>query len=63
VAVILFWIYDRSPRQRSTALLQRKSLALLVNGLRLIRLPVLRTVRKRIVELVIAVEGDGDDDA
>jgi AcrR family transcriptional regulator len=63
MGLILFWIYDRSPRQRSTALLQKKSLALLVNGLKLIRLPILRTVRKRIVELVIAVEGEGHDDA
>jgi len=63
MGLILFWIYDRSPRQRGTAVLQKKSLALLVNGLKLIRLPILRTVRKRIVELVIAVEGEGDDDA
>jgi AcrR family transcriptional regulator len=63
MGLILFWISDRSPRQRSTALLQKKSLALLVNGLKLIRLPILRTVRKRIVELVIAVEGEGHDDA
>src|SRR5262245_25401245 len=63
MGMILFWIYDRSPRQRSTADLHKKSLALLVNGLKLIRLPILRTVRKRIVELVIAVEGEGDDDA
>jgi AcrR family transcriptional regulator len=63
MGLILFWIYDRSPRQRSTAFLQKKSLALLVNGLKLIRLPILRTVRKRIVELVIAVEGEGHDDA
>ena len=63
MGLILFWIYDRSLRQRSTAVLQKKSLALLVNGLKLIRLPILRTVRKRIVELVIAVEGEGDDDA
>ena len=63
MSLILFWIYDRSARQRSTAVLQKKSLALLVNGLKLIRLPILRTVRKRIVELVIAVEREGDDDA
>src|SRR5215510_6279018 len=63
MGLILFWIYDRSPRQRSTAVLQKKSLALLVNGLKLIRLPILRTLRKRIVELVVAVEGEGIDDA
>jgi AcrR family transcriptional regulator len=61
MGLILFWIYDRSPRQRNTALLKEKSVALLVNGLKLIRLPILRSVRKRIVELVIAAEGEGND--
>jgi len=61
MSLILFWIYDRSPRQRNTTLLKEKSVALLINGLKLIRLPILRSVRKRIVELVIAAEGEGND--
>ena len=61
MGLILFWIYDRSPRQRNTTLLKEKSVALLINGLKLIRLPILRSVRKRIVELVIAAEGEGND--
>jgi AcrR family transcriptional regulator len=61
MGLILFWIYDRSPRQRNTILLKEKSVALLINGLKLIRLPILRSVRKRIVELVIAAEGEGND--
>jgi len=63
MGLILFWIYDRSPRQRGTAVLEKKSLALVVNGLKLIRLPILGSLRKRIVELVIAVEGEGGHDA
>jgi len=61
MGLILFWIYDRSPRQRNTTLLKEKSVALLINGLKLIRLPILRSARKRIVELVIAAEGEGND--
>src|SRR5215475_15088712 len=60
MGLILFWIYDHSPRQRNTTLLKEKSVALLINGLKLIRLPILRSVRKRIVELVIAAEGEGN---
>jgi AcrR family transcriptional regulator len=56
LGLILFWIYDNSPEQRRTTLLRDKSLALLVSALKVIAVPLLRPVRKRIVELVEAAE-------
>ena len=58
MGLILFWIYDRSAKQRRTRLLQDKSLALLVAALNLVRFPLLRPLRRKLVELVLAAEGD-----
>jgi AcrR family transcriptional regulator len=58
MGLILFWIYDRSPKQRRTHLLREKSLALLVSALKLARFPLLRPLRRKIVELALAAEGD-----
>ncbi len=57
MGVILFWIYDRSPRQRRTQQLMEKSLALMVSSLRLARLPLLKPLRSKIVELIVLAEG------
>ena len=57
MGLILFWIYDRSPGQRRTILLREKSLDLLASSLKLLSIPLLRPVRKRIIELVLAAEG------
>src|SRR5262249_32144343 len=55
MAIILFWLYDRSPRQERTSKLMEKSLGLLVTVLRLSALPLMRPVRKTVLELVEAV--------
>jgi AcrR family transcriptional regulator len=55
MAVILFWLYDRSPGQERTEKLMEKSLGLLVNLLRLSALPLMKPVRKTILELVETV--------
>ena len=55
MAIILFWLYDRSPRQQRTQALMEKSLGLLVNLLRLSGLPLMKPVRKTVLELVETV--------
>jgi AcrR family transcriptional regulator len=55
MAVILFWLYDRSPHQERTQKLMEKSLGLLVSLLRLSGLPLMKPVRKTVLELVETV--------
>ena len=57
MALIMFWIYDRSPDQQRTHRLIEKSLALLINLLRISTLPLMKPLRKAALELVESVEG------
>jgi AcrR family transcriptional regulator len=52
MAIILFWLYDRSPRQERTQMLMDKSLSLLINLLRFSGLPLMKPLRKAALELV-----------
>jgi AcrR family transcriptional regulator len=52
MALIMFWLYDRSPNQERTQRLTEKSLGLLVNLLRLSALPLMKPLRKALLELV-----------
>jgi AcrR family transcriptional regulator len=52
MALIMFWLYDRSPNQEKTQKLMDKSLGLLVNLLRVSSLPLMRPLRKTVLELV-----------
>jgi AcrR family transcriptional regulator len=52
MALIMFWLYDRSPGQDRTNKLMEKSLALLVNLLRISSLPLMKPLRKAALELV-----------
>jgi AcrR family transcriptional regulator len=52
MSLILFWLYDHSPGQRRTRLLMEKSLGLLVNLVRLSALPLMRPLRKTVLEIV-----------
>jgi AcrR family transcriptional regulator len=54
MALIMFWLYDRSPHQQSTRKLLEKSLSLLVNLLRLSSLPLMKPLRKAVLDLVEA---------
>lgn len=54
MALIMFWLYDRSPNQEKTRRLLEKSLTLLVNLLRLSSLPLTKPLRKALLELVEA---------
>ena len=56
MGLILFWISDRSPEQVRTRQLRDKSLALLVTALKLAGFPLLRPLRKKIVDLLMTVE-------
>jgi AcrR family transcriptional regulator len=55
MAIILFWLYDRSARQERTQKLIEKSLGLVVNLLRVSGLPLMRPLRKAALELVETV--------
>ena len=52
MAVIMFWLYDRSANQERTQKLMDKSLSLLVNLLRVSTLPLMKPLRKAALELV-----------
>jgi AcrR family transcriptional regulator len=52
MGLILFWLYDRSEKQQRTQKLMEKSLGLLVTLLRLSGLPLMKPVRKTVLELV-----------
>ena len=52
MALIMFWLYDRSPGQERTKRLMDKSLPLIVNLLRLSSLPLMKPLRKAALELV-----------
>jgi AcrR family transcriptional regulator len=55
MAIILFWLYDRSPHQERTQKLMEKSLGLMVSLLRLSGLPLMKPLRKTVLELVETV--------
>lgn len=57
MALIMFWLYDRSPDQQRTQRLMDKSLGLLVNLLRISSLPLMKPLRKAALELVEIAEG------
>jgi AcrR family transcriptional regulator len=57
MGLILYWIYDRSPGQRQTRMLRKKSLALLVSGLKMSGFALLKPLRSKIVDLIILTEG------
>jgi AcrR family transcriptional regulator len=52
MALIMFWLYDRSPNQDKTRRLMEKSLGLLVNLLRISTLPLMKPLRKAVLDLV-----------
>jgi len=56
MAIIMFWLYDRSPGQERTRRLMEKSLGLLVSLLRISALPLMKPLRKAALELVEGVE-------
>jgi AcrR family transcriptional regulator len=54
MALIMFWLYDRSPQQERTYKLLEKSLSFLTNLLSLSGLPLMKPLRRAALELVDA---------
>ncbi|HET7213031.1 MAG TPA: TetR family transcriptional regulator [Terriglobia bacterium] len=52
MGLLLFWVYDTSPQQRKTSQLLDGSLAIVALLIKVIGLPFLRSVRKRLVALL-----------
>jgi AcrR family transcriptional regulator len=52
MALIMFWLYDRSTNQERTEKLIEKSLGLLVNLLRISTLPLMKPLRRAALDLV-----------
>lgn len=57
LGLVLFWIYDRSEGKNQTGVLTKKSLSLIVNLIRLSGLPLMRPVRRAVLELLEVVAG------
>jgi len=57
LGLVLFWIYDRSEGRKQTGVLMKKSLSLIVNLIRLSGLPLMRPVRRAVLELLEVVAG------
>jgi AcrR family transcriptional regulator len=52
LGLILFWIYDHSESRKRTTVLMEKSLSLVVNLIRMSGLPLMRAVRRTVLELL-----------
>lgn len=59
MGVILFWIYDRSAAQKRTRALLVKSVAIVARLIQLAGFPLLRPVRRMVVDLVETMSGTG----
>lgn len=57
MALIMFWLYDRSPNQERTHKLLHKSLGLLTNLLKISGLPLMKPLRKAALELMETAGG------
>jgi AcrR family transcriptional regulator len=55
LGLILFWIYDRSEERKRTTILMDKSLGLVVTLIRVSGLPLMRPVRRNVLDLLEVV--------
>ena len=60
MGLLLFWVYDRSPKQARTTLLLDKSLGIVVTLIKFSSLPLLRPVRKIVTDLLEVLYGTAD---
>jgi AcrR family transcriptional regulator len=58
MGLMLFWVYDRSPRQERTHLLFDKTLSMMLLVFKLAGLPFLRPLHRTAAELLKAIYGD-----
>lgn len=59
MGVLLFWVYDRSPKQARTRLLFDKTLAMVLALFKLAAIPVLRPLLRPAEELLKVIYGEG----
>jgi AcrR family transcriptional regulator len=57
MGLLLFWVYDRSPRQWRTTQLFEKTLSIVTKLVRFSSFPLLRPVRKTVAELLELIYG------
>ena len=57
MGLLLFWVYDRSPKQKKTMQLFERSLSIVVNLIRLSTFPLLRPARRLAIELLDIIYG------
>lgn len=57
MGLLLFWVYDRSPRQWRTTQLFEKTLSVVVKLVRFSSFPLLRPLRKTVTELLELIYG------
>jgi len=58
MGLLLFWVYDSSPKQERTLKLFEKSLAIVVSLIKLSSLPLMRPVRKHVTGLLEIAYGE-----
>jgi AcrR family transcriptional regulator len=58
MGLILFWVYDHSPKQHRSEQLFEKSLAIVVGLIELSALPLMRPIRRLATDLLDTVYGD-----
>lgn len=58
MGLMLFWVYDRSPRQARTALLFDKTLAMMLVALKFAGLPFVRPLYRPAAELLNSIYGE-----
>lgn len=58
MGLMLFWVYDRSPRQARTELLFEKTLGMMLLVIKIAGLPALRPLHRSAAELLKAIYGD-----
>ncbi|MGD0157578.1 MAG: TetR family transcriptional regulator [Terracidiphilus sp.] len=58
MGIMLFWVYDRSPRQARTALLFDKTLAMMLLALKIAGLPLVKPLYRPAAELLKAIYGE-----
>jgi len=58
MGLMLFWVYDRSPRQERTELLFDKTLSMMLLVLKLARIPLLRPLYRPAGELLKSIYGE-----
>jgi AcrR family transcriptional regulator len=58
MGILLFWVYDRSPRQQRTELLFSKTLSMMLLALKLAEVPLLKPLYRPAGELLKVIYGD-----